>query len=290
MDNPQLIGKSQAFLAELENAPERDGFVANEDREGLRLHNSIQPRWVWLNVTAKGARFVKCNFSYSTFVNCYFRGASFEGCDFTGCRFVDCNFSTASMAGCRLQYTRWEKTEVRRSTLLGNLPSEANLAQKVLIQLRLNASSIGEYDDARHYLYEAEKRSRAHFMEIIKCRQDYYRKKYRVSVDRVLAPLRYARSLANQLLWGYGERPLLLSLWGLLLVVGFGVVHSYGEESTGLWAGIKLSLGSFASVVPGLAQPDQTISIWRLLESLLGIVYIAFLAASLHRRVSTRRD
>ena len=290
MDDHLLIGKTQASLADVDEAPEKDAFVANEDHEGLRLRNSVQQRWVWVSVSAKGARFVNCDFSYTTFANCYFRGASFEDCDFTGCRFVDCNFSTATIVGCRLRYTRWDRTEIRKGTLLANLPSEANLAQKVLMQLRLNASSIGEYDDARYYLYEAEKRSRVHFVEIIKCRQDYYRDKYAVSVDRLLAPLRYARSLANHLLWGYGERPLLLSLWGLLLVIGFGVIHAYGEESIGLWSGIKLSLGSFASVVSGAGQPDQPLSIWRLLESLLGIVYIAFLAASLHRRVSTRRD
>ena len=290
MDDYLLIGKKQASLGELEKAPESDAFVANEDYPELELRNRVMQRSVWVNVSLRGARFVKCDFSYTGFVNCYFRGAWFQDCDFTGCRFIDCNFSTSSIVGCKFPYTRWEKTEIRRSALLGNLPSEANLAQKVLIHLRLNASSIGEYDDARYYLYEAEKRSRAHFVEIMKCRQDYYQKKYALSIDRALAPLRYARSLSNCVLWGYGERPLLLSLWGLLFVVGFGVVHACGDESIDLWAGIKLSLGSFVSVLPGTSQAEPPLSIWRLLESLLGIVYIAFLAASLHRRVSTRRD
>ena len=206
MDDHLLTGKTQASLADVEGAPKKDAFVVNEDWEGLRLRDRIQHRWVWVNVSVMGTTFVKCDFSHSTFVNCYFRGASFEDCDFTGCRFIDCNFSTATIGSCQLRYTRWDRTEVRKSTLLGNLPSQANLAQKVLMQLRLNASSIGEYDDARYYLYEAEKRSRAHFVEIMKCRQDYYRKKYAMK-DRVLAPLRYARSLCNQVLWGYGERP-----------------------------------------------------------------------------------
>lgn len=127
-------------------------------------------------------------------------------------------------------------------------------------------------------------------MAIVKCRQDYCRDKYAGHMDRVLAALRFLRSWSNHLLWGYGERPLLLSVWGLVLILVFGVIHASGEESVDLWSGIKLSLGSFASVVPGVGQPDQPLGIWRLLESLLGIVYIAFLAASLHRRVSTRRD
>ena len=290
MDDYLLIGKTQASLDDPEKLPERDAFVANEHKEKLQLRNKTIQRWVWVNVSAKRACFVGCDFSYTSFVNCYFRGAAFLDCDFTGCRFVDCNFSESSIDGCKLRYTRWEKTEIRRSTLLGNLPTEPNLAQKLLIQLRLNASSTGEYDDARQYLHEAEKRSRAHFIEIMKCRQDYYRNKYALSIERVLAPARYLKSLTNKILWGYGERPLLLTSWGLLLVLGFGVIHSWGDDTIGLWSGIKMSLGSFASVLPGTSQVEPQLSIWRLLESLLGIVYIAFLAASLHRRVSTRRD
>ena len=246
-------------------------------------------RSVWVNVSMKAAIFNKCDFSYSSFINCYFRGARFDECDFTGCRFLDCNFSSSSMSGCRIPYTRWEKTELQRSTILGNLPSEANLAQKVLIQLRLNATSIGEYDDARYYLYEAEKRSRSHYLEILKCRQDYYRTKYS-SIDRVVAPLRFLRSLSNQVLWGYGERPLLLSFWGLILIVVFGLIHASGDDAIGWWAGIQLSLGAFVTVLPVTTQSESSLGIWRLLESMLGIAYIAFLAASLHRRVSTRRD
>ena len=290
MDNYLLIGKTQASLAEPGEVPNSDAFVANEDLPCVKLQNKIIKRSVWVNMSLKRAQFVKCDFSYTTFINCYFRGALVQDCDFTGCRFVDCNFASSSILRCNLSYSRWEKTDIRRSTLLGNLPAEANLAQKVLIQLRLNASTIGEYDDARYYLYEAEKRSRAHLVEIMKCRQDYYRDKYALSLERLLAPLRYVRSLSNKMLWGYGEHPLLLSLWGLLLIFGFGIIHACGDDSIGLWEGVKLSFGAFVSALPGESQASPSLSIWRLIESLLGVVYIAFLAASLHRRVSTRRD
>lgn len=232
----------------------------------------------------------KCDFSYTTFINCYFRGARFRDCNFTGCKFIDCNFQSSSILQCNLQYSKWEKTDVARSTLLGNLPAEPNLAQRLLIQLRLNAASIGEYDDARYYLYEAEKRSREHFLEIIKCRKDYYRKKYSISQDRIVAPFRYVGSLINNVLWGYGERPLLLCLNGVLLILSFGIIHAYSYESMDLFSGIKLSLGAFVSAIPGIEPAATEMSVWLLIESLFGLIYIAFLAASLHRRISTRRD
>ena len=285
-----LIGKTPASLGESDELPPRDALVANEDRPGLVIQNRNIHRAIWVNVSLKEAKFYKCDFSHTIFVNCYFRGACFRDCNFTGCKFIECNLRSSSILQCNLQYSKWEKTDVARSTLLGNLPAEPNLAQILLIQLRLNAASIGEYDDARYYLYEAEKRSREHFVEIIKCRKDYYKKKYSISQDRFVAPFRYVGSLINKVLWGYGERPLLLCMNGVLLILGFGLIHAYSTESMDILSGIKLSLGAFVSTLPGV-QPEVTnVSVLLLIESLFGLVYIAFLAASLHRRISTRRD
>ena len=290
MDSYLEIGKTRASLAKPDEVPDRDAFIANEDQPSLTLDSKSIQRAIWVNLALKGATFVKCDFSHTIFINCYFRGATLKDCNLTGCRFVDCNFTSSSILGCQLPYSRWEKTDILRSTLLGNLPKEANLAQKLLIQFRLNASSIGEYDDARHYLYEAEKRSREHFVEVMKCRQDYYRDKYALSLDRLLAPFRYLRSLSNKVLWGYGERPLLLSLWGLVVILGFGIIRTCADVSIGLWEGVKLSLGAFVSALPVGVPTTPSLNTLRLIESFFGLVYIAFLAASLHRRVSTRRD
>ena len=290
MDDYLLIGKTRASLDKPSELPRRDALVANEDRPCLKLQNKSTQRAIWVNVSLKQAKFDKCDFSHTIFINCYFRGARFRDCNFTGCRFIDCNFQSSTIHRCNLQYSRWEKTDIARSTLLENLPAEPNLAQKLLIQLRLNASSIGEYDDARYYLYEAEERSREHFVEIIKCRKDYYRDKYSISLDRIIAPFRYVGSLLNKVLWGYGERPLVLSRNGLLLILGFGIIHSYTDDSMDISSGIKLSLGAFVSALPGVDPATSDVSFWLLIESLFGIVYIALLAASLHRRISTRRD
>lgn len=226
--------------------------------------------------------------SYSTFVNCYFRGAHFKGCDFTGCRFIGCNFRSSAVQDCDLRYTKWDRTDIPRSTLLGNLPAQPNLAQEVLIQLRLNATSVGEYEDARQFLYEAEKRSRKHFVEIMRCREDYYRDKYSMSPTRLVAPVRYLKSLVNKLLWGYGEQPLRLTVNGLLATLVVGLLRALGEESVGVWEAFRLSFAAFVSAPT--AGTGGAPTMWALTQSLIGVVYIAFLAASLHRRVSTRRD
>ena len=289
-----MAGKSPATLRDPSEIADRHASIVNEDasdlEKGLEFRDKKILQSVWVNVSLKKAKFLKCDFSHAIFFNCYFRGAQFTDCDFTGCRFVGCNFRSSSVTRCNLQYTRWEKTHIRRSTLLGNLPRQANVAQELLIQLRLNASSVGEYDDARYYLYQAEKRSREHFVEIIRCREDYYRDKYAVSLDRISAPFRYIRSLVNWLLWGYGERPLVLTLNGLLFLTALGLIRVCGDSSVDIWHAFKASLAAFVGLGLTDVEKGEPPNIWALAQSLFGLLYIAFLAASLHRRVSTRRD
>lgn len=123
MDDYLTIGKTHGTLRKPEDLAVRDACIVNEDSPGVELRSRRVQRAVWVNVSLKESTFLECDFSYTMFVNCYFRGTFFEDCDFTGCRFVDCNFYGSSMRGCRLRYSRWEKTEIARSTLLDNLPA-----------------------------------------------------------------------------------------------------------------------------------------------------------------------
>ena len=288
MNDYLSIGKSRGSLTDIDSIAPRDALIANETPDGFKISGRVVQRSVWVDVSLMQAKVEKCDFSYSTFANCYFRGAHFRGCDFTGCRFIGCNFRSSALEDCNLRYTKWDRTDIPRSTLLGNLPAQPNLAQQVLIQLRLNATSVGEYEDARQFLYEAEKRSRKHFVEVMRCREDYYRRKYSTSLARVAAPFRYLKSLLNKLLWGYGEQPLRLTVNGLLATLVLGLVRALGNEPFDVSEAFRLSVAAFVSAPA--AGAGGAPSMWALIQSLIGVVYIAFLAASLHRRVSTRRD
>ena len=94
----------------------------------------------------------------------------------------------------------------------------------------------------------------------------------------------------NWLLWGYGERPLVLTLNGLLLLTALGLVRVCGDSSVSLWHAFKGSLAAFVGLGLTEVATGGPPSMWALAQSLFGLLYIAFLAASLHRRVSTRRD
>jgi len=284
------------------NAHESDAFIANEVRDRLHLTRKTLRRGVFINLALKEADIEECDFSYSVFVNCYFRGAKFRGCNFTGCKFYECNFRSASIVDCKLLYTKWKETFIQKDIVLANLPSYPNVAQELLINLRMNAASIGEYDDARAYLYESESLSRDHLRKIVTGYSDYY-KKYRLW-DRVRALFTLGGSYVERFFWGYGERPLTLLVSATVIIsifaviylakmpLSFGFINSDSNILSALFQAAKFSALVFASNIPeGISQPQyQAISTLMTIESLFGLVFIAFLAASLHRKISTRKD
>ena len=69
MDDYLLIGKTRASLTELDGEPVRDAYFVNEDGTDLEIRNKTVKSSVWVNMPLKGAKFVKCDFSYTTFLN-----------------------------------------------------------------------------------------------------------------------------------------------------------------------------------------------------------------------------
>ena len=294
-------GKRKGTLKPYE-APEDDAYIVNELHDKLSLNAKRLRRAVLINISLKEADISDCDFSYSIFINCYFRGAKFRGSNFTGCKFYECNFRSASLIDCKLLYTKWKETYIRKDTVLANLPSYPNVAQELLINLRMNAATIGEYDDAKYYLYQSEALSRTHLLNIIIHYSDYYRK-YSVW-DRVKAFLSLVRSYMERFFWGYGEKPGTLLVSAAAIVSGFAMIYlakvprlfGLSDQNPNVLRAFfdaeKFSVLAFAGNTPHemLGQQYQSINTLVTIESLFGLVFIAFLAASLHRRISTRRD
>lgn len=301
MPNYLSEGKNRGTLSPLEVKNE-DNYFVNESIDNFSIAQSSLRRSVFINISLKEAVITDCDFSYSIFINCYFRGAKFRGCNFTGCKFIEVNFRGATLVDCKLIYTKWKETYIKKESVLSNIPSAPNLAQDLLINLRMNSTSIGEFDDSKYYLNESEKFSRQHSWYIVTHYSDYY-KKY-TFFQRIKSFIELIRSHLDLRLWGYGERPFALSINGALSVAIFALIFLFKEPSHfGLGTqqpslinsaidAIKLSILTFSGNTPS-TLPDEVfdrIGYLLTLESLLGVVFIAFLAASLHRKISTRRD
>ncbi len=272
-----------------------DVLIANERPAKYKLHGCSIKNSVFIGLSFKEAELTDCDFSHSIFIDCYFRGAEFRGCNFTGCKFVECNFRSASFVNCSFIYSTWKETHVRREAMLANLPSWPNVAQELLIALRLNAISIGEYGDARFYLYESEVLSRSQLWNIVTCYSAYYEKKYKF-LDRVKAFFQYSLSFFEKYFWGYGEQPLRLVFSGGAVVLIFAVFYCFMLKTlsaASFFTALEISLRLFTTNTPQNLDSAQisTAASWLMsIESLFGLIFIGFLAASLHRRVATRRD
>jgi len=301
MRNYLAEGKKKSTLDPYRVSDE-DAYLVNERYDNFKLDKKILKNSVLVNVSLKEAEISNCDFSYSTFINCYFRGAKFRGCNFTGCKFIECNFRSATLLDCKIIYTKWKETYIKREIVLANIPSAPNLAQDLLISLRMNASSIGEYEDSKYFLYQSEKLSRLHLWYIATKYSSYY-DKYN-GWQRISSLLSLIRSYIEKYLWGYGERPATLCFSGGMIVLGFSFIFlviepkhfGLGNATPNLFDSLfeagKVSVLTFSGNIPSNLPPEVYIKIGTLLtlESLLGIVFIAFLAASLHRKISTRRD
>lgn len=159
-------------------------YFANQSRNKLPGKNThlINHRnfskITFANMSFKEAKFRNTDFSYCVFTNCYFRGAKFSDCNFTGAKFYDCNFREADIIESNITYTHWMNTVIKKDALMLSLPTRENEAQDVLISLRKNATSIGEYKDARKLVYSSEHQSRRHNWNKVTGANEYYRDKY----------------------------------------------------------------------------------------------------------------
>ncbi|MGH2506315.1 MAG: pentapeptide repeat-containing protein [Ktedonobacteraceae bacterium] len=269
--------------------PLNDGYVPSTVYDAIRLTNKIAKRCVFIDVALKEADIEGCDFSYSTFINCYFRGARFKSVNLTGCTFHDCNFRGATLVNCTLSYSKWRDTYISKDMVLANLPSYPNVAQELLVNMRTNASSIGQFGDARAYLYKSESLSRSHLTKIVTRYSAYY-KKYTLG-QRLSALLQLSRSYVERFFWGYGEKPGTLALSAAVIITAFAFY--YWPVTTGHFGDAeKLSAQVFVGNIFTLISADkhQDISWARTIEALFGIVFIGFLAASLHRRIATRKE
>jgi hypothetical protein len=294
-------GKVKATLQPY-NAPSEDACFINEREDSLKLEKKRINHAVFIALGLKDARFSDVDFSYSTFVRCYFRGAEFRGCNFTGCRFIDCNLRNAMMVNCSLLYTEWQQTHVSPDLILANAPEWPNIRRELMEALRVNSLSQGDGVSARKYLLASMRASIEHQKRIVKRHNHYYANKYGPK-DQFLASFRLMALQSERFIWGYGESPYKLILCGAILVgifaVYFGVkapeVFGFGESIRtlpgGFYEALQFSALTFAANTPASSTTTtyDVIKTAMVIETLLGLVFTGVLAAVLYRWITIRQ-
>lgn len=258
------------------------GGVTYLDLRGLRIEQTqidkallrnVNLRWaVFRDVGFKNARFVSCNLSQVTFFECYLRRAQFEKCDLVNSRFESCDFSQAVISASRVDFASFKNCEIRLETIKFQDDATPRAMVRVCRGLKLNAMSMGNFADAGELTY----------LEKTFERRGFYRDK---------AWWRWAASLAQNWLWGYGEKPWRLALVMVFNIMLFGSLFHWLDPLPGKtwWEHVYFSGITYLTVGYGDLAPHAPLA--RLISvvcAAAGIATFGMLIASVTKKIMYR--
>lgn len=196
-----------------------DGGTFPHECEGLQFNYHD-----FVNVSAKGAVFKKCDFKYSTLTGAYFKNAKFFNCDFTGARFKDCNFKESTFSSCNFKYAEFSGSHIPNTEILLNMPSWLNVRRDLMKTLRKNAESVGDTKGTKLFIREEIKASREYCQKAWRHAEDYYRQKYPNTLTRTGLFFQAGGFFLDDFFWGHGEYPLRLARFILIVLAAAALI------------------------------------------------------------------
>jgi hypothetical protein len=252
------------------------------DLRGLRIEGTqvdkaflknVNLRWaLFRDVGFKNARFVNCNLSQVHFEDCYLRRAELEKCDIVNSRFESCDFSQAIIKQSRIDFASFRNCEISLEAIRFPSDISARAMVRVCRSLKLNAMSMGNFADAGQLTY---------------LEKTYERLGYR----RDGAWLRWAFSLAQGWLWGYGEKPWRLAIAMTCNILLFGVLFHVLDPLPGknLWEHIYFSGITYLTVGYGDLAPHAPLAqLLSVICATTGIGTFGMLIASVTKKIMYR--
>jgi hypothetical protein len=298
MNQALLVGRTPTPL-QAQQPPLVTGALFEADRvDGQRFEGIHFEHCTFANVSFKDAELISCTFENCAFIDCYFRRTILDSSRFLGSKFITCDFPKPSFRQCSFVYVDFRDCYVPYDEFESSLPLEPNLRRLLAENLARESEAAGASSDARRYRllsYRAYERylwygllgsdawSRAHFPSL---------------PERTIAGLRLIGRWINRLVWGYGERGVVLTRNAILL--GFGlfplVFYLVRHELTQTGGRVGVASYFFLSVDnllnrTGFSGVDPTTSLTRFLvglEVFAGLIFIG-LAVTLLFRWITRR-
>jgi len=227
---------------------------------------------VFRDVGFKNARFAGCNLSQVHFIDCYLRRAQFEKCDLVNSRFESCDFSQAVISDSRVDFASFRNCEIRLEIIKFRDDATPRAMVRVCRGLKLNAMSMGNFADAGELTY----------LEKTFERLGYYRDK---------AWWRWAASLAQNWLWGYGEKPWRLALVMVFNIMLFGSLFHWLDPLPGKtwWEHVYFSGITYLTVGYGDLAPHAPLARFiSVLCAAAGIATFGLLIASVTKKIMYR--
>jgi len=270
------------------------------DLRGIRIEQTqldgaqitgVNLRWSTIrDVGFKGTRLLDCNLSQTTLSECYFRGTVFRNCDIVNGKFQKSEFSNAHIDECRLDFCSFSECEITLKTIRFRSDTHPRVLSRICRNLKLNAMSMGHFDDAGELTY-MEKTHERHVLHD----QAFGARASGAAPEplgvRLGAARRWLSSMFLKLLWGYGERPLRLLVSAAAAIVAFGVVQYALDGVPGETLGAHLYFSGITFMTIGYGDLVPVAPLPRflaVLEGAVGISVIGMLIASWTKKIMYR--
>ncbi len=267
-------------------------LVADEHKPNLAIRDRVFTRCLLLRLGLKKANFDKITFHQCIFQDCYFRETKFHNVDFTGSTFRDCNFERATFQSCRFRYVTFSRCLLDYSEIMQSLPSEPNIAILLLKSLQRNAREIGNRNFADKLLSQQIDVEKRDLKNRIWAVSKYYKDRYE-GLDRWLSLAQFIKLVLSGWFWGHGMRlkslfrsALILLLLFTSLFYFFGAFLHQGQPSQlSIWMSFYISIATFTTLGYSSHIPASGFTyVLHATESLTGVLFLGFLAASLYRK------
>lgn len=246
----------------------------------------VNLRWSTFNdIGFKDAGLEECNLSHVSFNLCYFRRAQFLHCDMVNAKFDGCDFSNARIDYSKLDFASWKNSEIRVEIIKFRKDANPQMLVRVCRHLKLNAMSMGHFNDAGDLTYQEKTYERHHLYN-----QAFRNEKESVR-NRTRFGLQWISSIFLNWLWGYGEKPVRLLGAIIANVLLFGTVQYWlgAVPDKAWWEHIYFSGITFLTVGYGDLSPVGMLPRFiAVLEGAAGIGTTGLLIASATKKIMYR--
>lgn len=270
--------------------------ISNKEFDDIILKNIDIQRGILDNLGLKNTKFQNCRITQSVIKDCYLRKAEFTDVDFTGSKFINCNLEMVKFKSCNFRYATFSGCRINIPEILGSLPSEPNLLKGILRELRRNEEDMGNRRTADFILLKEIDAERKLFVEEFCVRTSYFEEKA-TNKSRLRALIKYLLSHLDDKIWGHGLKLGRLIVSGLFMILIFATLIFILKQpykistpdivSLNIGQALYLSVLSFSNLGYGEYIPLTTLGKILLgVESLLGAIFIGFIAAAVYRRIA----
>lgn len=281
-----------------EGDPIEDRLFAAQRLDGSKVIDKRFHHCTFSNVSFKDVELTHCEFLDCAFIGCYFRKSQIRDCRFPGSKFYGCQFPRVSVQSCDFRYASFGGCVIPYSEMEDNLPSELNLRQELTAILAHASEMLGLTKEARNYRLQSIKAQESHLWAAVRSASSWYQNHYQ-GVRRWTALISFLASKLNGLLWGYGERwVVLLRNLILLTFVFFPLLLLLSRDGLSVQGQFNVSISdimwlSIRTILPGISAFD-VVAISNTTKAILtaevfsGIViaglFVTFLFRSIVRR------